>query len=319
MFKNIATALSVGAITVSLSSVVLAHEVDLTALPLNDGYTTSSPRVGSVFACQTRFNPNAPGAQRSGSWIHEASGTFDLAAKPVVDGTVNHVSELEIALSVGRLTISGNALPDHSTGVFPVSRTDDAFFYDRNPNSIRTHRFQTTLPANPEFSDSVNCVPMGAIGIMLTGAVLFNALDARGDNALAHEILDSCQGHPQRTGLYHYHGQSPCQDNVAPETEHSALVGYAFDGFGIYGKRGDRGVELHTADLDVCHGHVGAVQFNGDLRSIYHYHATADYPYTVSCFRGTMVTVAALAEEPSRQGGPSGHRPPNGRPPPPRR
>lgn len=319
LFKIIATALGVGALTALLSSAVIAHEVDITALPLNDGYTTTSPRVGSVFACQSRFNPNAPGAQRSGSWIDEASGTFNLAAKPIVDGAVNHVSELELTLSGNRLTISGNALPNHSTGVFPVSRTDDAYFFDRNPNNIRAHHFQTTLPADPEYSDSVNCVPMGAIGIMLTGAVLFNALDARGDNALAHEILDSCQGHPQRTGLYHYHGQSPCQDNAAPETEHSALVGYAFDGFGIYGNRGDGGVELHTDDLDVCHGHVGVVQFNGEMRSTYHYHATADYPYTVSCFRGTVVGVAALAETSSRQGGRNDHRPQNRRPPPPRR
>jgi len=308
LFGKTATTLSIGAMIASLSSVVLAHEVDLSALPLNDGYTTSSPRVGSVFACQSRFNPNAPGAQRSGSWINEASGTFNLTAKPTVDGAATHVSELDLVLSGRRLTISGNALPDHTTGTFPVSRTDDAYYFDRNPNSIRAHIFQTTLPADPEFSDNVNCVPMGAIGIMLTGAVLFNALDARGDNALAHEILDSCQGHPQRSGLYHYHGQSPCQTDVASETEHSALVGYAFDGFGIYGKRGDGGVELHTGDLDACHGHVGAVQFNGEMRTIYHYHATVDYPYTVSCFRGTVVSVAALAEAP-----------PEGRSRPPRR
>jgi len=318
LFEKTATALSLGAMIASLSSVVWAHEVDLTSLPLNDGYTTSSPRVGSVFACQSQFNPNAPGAQRSGSWINEVSGAFDLTAKPTVDGAVKHVSELELTLSGDHLTISGNALPDHSTGVFPVFRSDDAYYFDRNPNSIRAHNFQTTLPANPELSDSVNCVPMGAIGIMLTGAVLFNALDARGANALAHEILDSCQGHPQRSGLYHYHGQSPCQTDVASETEHSALVGYAFDGFAIYGKRGDGGVELHSGDLDVCHGHVGPVQFNGEMRTIYHYHATMDYPYTVSCFRGTVVSVAALAEAPPRQGGRNDHRPREGRSRPPR-
>ena len=282
---------------------VSAHTVDLTGLPLRDGDVSSSPRVGSVYACQTRFNPNAPGAQRSGDWLNETDGTFDLTQKPTIDGHVVHVSELEIAIAGAHRRITGNALPDHTTGQFPVARSDDAYYYDRNPNRIQAHRFQTSLPLDPTFDESPNCVPMGAIGIMLTGAVLFNALDARGENALAHEILDACQGHPQRSGLYHYHGKSPCQDDPAASTEHSALIGYAFDGFGIYGYHGEGGVMLTSADLDVCHGHVGPVLIDGQMQTSYHYHATPDYPYTVSCFRGEPVSVAGLAE----RGGPPNH------------
>jgi YHYH protein len=282
-----------------------AHTVDLTSLPLRDGDVSSTPRVGSVFACQARFNPNAPGAQRSGDWLNEAAETFDLTRKPTVDGHVVHVSELEIAIAGVHRQITGNALPNHATGQFPVARSDDAYYYDRNPNRIQAHRFNAALPLYPIVADRPSCVPMGAIGIMLTGAVLFNALDARGENALAHEILDVCQGHPQRSGLYHYHGKSPCQDDPAPANEHSTLIGYAFDGFGIYGYHGEGGAMLSSADLDVCHGHVGAVMIDGQSQTTYHYHATPDYPYTVSCFRGEPVSVAALAERvgPPQRGG----------------
>ena len=34
-------------------------------------------------------------------------------------------------------------------------------------------------------------------------------------------------------------------------------MGYAIDGFGIFGRYGDGGKALTSADLDECHGHVG--------------------------------------------------------------
>jgi hypothetical protein len=44
---------------------------------------------------------------------------------------------------------------------------------------------------------------------------------------------------------------------------------------------------LSTADLDECHGDTHSITWDGAAVSLYHYHATADYPYTLSCFRGT--------------------------------
>ena len=43
---------------------------------------------------------------------------------------------------------------------------------------------------------------MGPIGFLLTGGVFFNALDAQGKDAVAHEVQDRCQGHPERSGAY---------------------------------------------------------------------------------------------------------------------
>ncbi|MCE7997909.1 MAG: YHYH protein [Rhodobiaceae bacterium] len=286
---------SVCAAFLTILSGVHAHTVDLRSLPLGDGQVSQEPRVGSVYACQTRFNPNAPGARRTGDWLNETAGTFDLTRKPTVDGNVVHLSELEIAISGTTRIVSGNGLPDHPTGQFPIARTDDAYFYDRNPNSIRAHTYSVSLPLNPVIASRPSCLPMGAIGIMLTGAVLFNALDARGENALAHEILDRCQGHPQQSGLYHYHGKSPCQDDPTPAQDHSTLIGYALDGFGIYGYHGEGGQPLASSDLDECHGHIGSVMINGEMQTVYHYHATPDYPYTLSCFRGVPTSIAGLS------------------------
>ena len=125
--------------------------------------------------------------------------------------------------------------------------------------------------------------------MLIDGAYFFNALDGPGRDAVAHEIQDECDGHPERTGAYHYHSLSVCVEDAEPDagSEHSPLVGYAIDGFGIYGHYGEDGETLTNSDLDECHGHTHEVEWDGENMELFHYHSTFEYPYTVGCFRGT--------------------------------
>ena len=129
---------------------------------------------------------------------------------------------------------------------------------------------------------------MGIIGVMISGVALFNAVDEQGRDAVAHEIQDKCDGHPQREGQYHYHSLSRCLES-AHVNGHSEMFGYALDGFGIYGRYGENGKELTDADLDECHGHTHEIMWDGKPVVMYHYHATREYPYTLGCFKGTPV------------------------------
>jgi hypothetical protein len=263
--------------------VAAAQQADTSHLPVGDGKISAVPRVGYVFSCQTEFHGG--GAQRTGDWVH-ADGTFDPAAKPVVQGKVEWPDHaFTLALAGETRNVTGNDLPDHATGTFPISASDPAAQYDRNPNSIAAQPLLYKLPANPVAAAAPACVGMGPIGFLLTGVYLFNALDAQGRDAVAHEIQDLCHGHPERRGAYHYHSLTNCLDD--PGTGHSRLVGYAVDGFGIYGMRGEDGKVLHDADLDACHGHTHAIQWDGRTVVMYHYHATAEYPYVIGCFHGT--------------------------------
>ncbi len=54
---------------------------------------------------------------------------------------------------------------------------------------------------------------------------------------------------------------------------------------------GEAGKTLTNADLDECHGHTHAVMWDGTMQTIYHYHFTAEFPYTVSCYKGSPVRV----------------------------
>ncbi|MEZ4672110.1 MAG: YHYH protein [Anaerolineae bacterium] len=268
---------------------------DLTRLPLGDYKLSNSAQIGYVYRCGTGANAGIGGAQVDGPWI-KADGTFDFTAKAIVDGDVawpQHTLTIRLDADIRR--IEGNDLPDHTTGIYPISTNDDAYQYDRNPNRIGEQSLVYALPANPTVAAQPHCLTPGAVGVLTTGVVIFDALDALNRDAVAHETQDHCQGHPEVTGEYHYHSLTDCLKDEG--VGHSALVGYALDGFGIYGVRGENGDILTNADLDECHGHTHEVEWDGRSVSMYHYHATYEFPYTVGCFRGVPV----VSNQPNNQ------------------
>jgi hypothetical protein len=276
-------------------------DVDLTRLEVGDGKYTTSPQVGYVYTCQTNFNFNGTGGQgATGNWLN-GDGTWDATKKAVVDGSVTWPSSFTVSLQGDQRVLTGNDLPDHATGNFPISSSDDAYTYDRNPNSIKEQSITLSLPVNPTAAARPNCIG-GEVGIMLSGVVLFNAFDAQANDAPVHEVQDACDGHPQVSGFYHYHNLSDCIEDNA--TGHSALMGYAFDGYGIYGYYGEDGSEMTNEDLDECHGHTHAIEWDGQMVEMFHYHATHAFPYVVGCFHGTAAVRALSAGGGQGGGGP---------------
>lgn len=271
--------------TTTTGTTTTAAPVSLKALPLGDGHVGTTPQVGYVDACQTSFNGG--GAFHAGPWIH--GSTWDETAKLAVQGSVKWPqASYHVSVTGNQRIITTMDVPvNFTTGIFPISASDPAYAYDRNPNSIQPQSITYTLPATPTVAASPSCVNMGSIGILSDGVVLFNALDAGGRDAAAHEVLDSCGGHPERTGQYHHHDIPPCL--LATVTGSSTLVGYALDGFGIYVERDAQGNLLTNADLDACHGRTSTITWDGQQVSMYHYVATAEYPYTVGCYKGTPI------------------------------
>lgn len=277
----------------SESKVSAGNPLDPKHLPLGDGKYSTSARKGYVMRCGG--GSGGPGffgggAFKDGPWIHSdgaSGGTWDSTAKATVDGDVEWKNfHYEIMVEGGKRKLVGNGLPNHHTGTFPISPESEAFKYDRNPNHINEVQVVYELPLTPQAANDPSCLTPGAIGVMKSGAAIFDGLDAQGKDAPAHEIQDKCSGHPERSGQYHYHNLSNC---IAEKQtgKHSELVGYALDGFGIFGLYGEDGKELTDADLDECHGHVHEILWDGRMVNMYHYHATREYPYTMGCFKGT--------------------------------
>jgi YHYH protein len=258
-------------------------------LPVGDGKISNEAKSGFVFSCQQRFPSNPPGAFKAGAWLN--SSTWEPSKKPVVDGAVTWPNaQVQIKLEAAKRTVTANNLPTHSTGIFPIQSSDDAYQFDRNPNSIRAQRIKLELMANPVLASGPSCLPMGLIGFTVTGVAVYNALDAGGRDAGAHEIQDACNGHPERSGQYHYHDWSACLPDKPDQNQaskHSDLIGYALDGFGLYGLKTLDGKDITNSSLDECHGHTHAIAWDGKTQPLYHYHLTRAYPYTLGCFRGT--------------------------------
>ena len=266
-----------------------ADTFDVTRIPLGDGKVSTSPEVGYVYSCTTSFRGG--GAAHTGGWIH--GDTWNLNEKVAVSGSIAWPNAVFSAVVEGaRRFITGNGLPTNSrTGVFPIKSSDLASAYDRNPNSIEAQDVSYALPANPTFAASASCVPMGAIGIALNGVAIYNALDDAGRDAVAHETQDSCDGHPQSAGEYHYHGPSSCMPNA---TKRNTIVGYALDGFPITSMYDAAGHYYTDADLDACHGMTSTyTDASGNTKTGYHYVLTQEYPYTIGCFKGTPVLAHA--------------------------
>lgn len=265
-----------------------AGAVDPVAVPLGDGYVSSGPRVGYVDSCTTTFS--GAGAQAEGPWIDAASHTWDPQAKAAVEGSVRWPGAyMRERVAHGKRVLSFDDLPLHdTTGTFPIASTDPAYRYDHNPNSIRAQAFRWRLPLHPRAARSPHCTSGGPIGVLDDGVVLYNALDAGGRDAVAHEVQDRCDGHPAGSGTYHHHDIPACILTRAPNGR-ATLVGYALDGYGIYVEKDARGDLPTNRGLDACHGRTSRVRFDGRETRVYHYVATTEYPYVVGCFHGKPI------------------------------
>lgn len=272
---------------------LLPEAVDITKLPFgganilvrNQGI--SQPDLLSLWLCG--LPSDGAGNSDASDWTN-ADGTWDYTRKPIVDGNVTWISEFNVSLDgMGNRVITGNALPDHPTGVFPIDRASLAGRYDGNPNIISSHEVLYVFPAIPEIAQEPSCVFFGPSGISLSGSAIYHGASTLGNDAAAHEMLDRFGGHTDGTETYHYHFPSPDLQGHIDEHDagHSTLMGYILDGFGIYGPYGEEGELLSSEDLDECHGHTHPILWDGEMINLYHYHWTYDFPYNLGCFKGT--------------------------------
>jgi len=129
------------------------------------------------------------------------------------------------------------------------------------------------------------------VGLALDGVPIF--ADAPSVLDTGHlPALDPCGGHIDPGGWYHWHTTSTDIESVYEHAHinvnceisqsSSALFGYAFDGFAMYGSRDMDGTVPN--DLDNCGGHFGATQHTADGE--YHYHSTSTFPNLPQCLSG---------------------------------
>jgi YHYH protein len=150
------------------------------------------------------------------------------------------------------------------------------------------------IPNAPVKADKVTDLgTVASVGVALDGVPIF--ADAPSVLDTGHlPALDTCGGHIDPGGWYHWHGTATDIDAVYKKSAldaHCGLAqaanaqfGYAFDGYAMFGTADADG--SMPSDLDSCRGHTGptAAHTEGE----YHYHATADFPNLPKCLTGVQ-------------------------------
>jgi hypothetical protein len=202
------------------------------------------------------------------------------------------------------MIVHAKNLPNHPTAEFPER-------FRGNPSYIQEHDYTYYLPLEPvrnprsvamDKTNSNRALPMGAIGIAINGVVFYNPFDAGGMDAT--DMMDRCCGHPSPDNRYHYHKYPVCVKSpfVDEGEEHSPLIGWAFDGFPIYGPYESKGVMAK----DYQDNPLNDFNIHYDEVHGWHYHVTpGQYPYVIGGYWGEV--------DPRNRG--RGGRGPGGRPP----
>ncbi len=236
--------------------------------------------------------------------VSKAVGAGGAYAKPTLSATCEG----------DEVVIKSNTIPHYT-------------FVAMTPNPLKVVDNTYRIPRSPKQAAATTAIPLlGRIGVAVNGMPLFGpneagtpAESAWGD-PVYNQITDECTGHT--AAEYHYHAlQQQCLTAASMVAEPwklaapdpmvaSPVLGYALDGFPIYGpyeckdaacsaviemksgydqiadpKKDAWKAYKHAGSaaadrLDTCNGHVGP---GGD----YHYHATAGFPYILGCYRGT--------------------------------
>lgn len=189
-------------------------------------------------------------------------------------------------------------LPDHKSAYYATTNplyeaysglTFGGNTFNKNPNLIVEQTGTFKIPLNPAVNSAHPATPLGPIGVAINGVALFNQY-AGPSRPLTAEItsFDKYYGHPQQSGMYHYHVEPLFLTTV--KSTKSGLMGFLLDGFPVYGPQEENGTTVTSSLLDDYHGHTHAtIDYpNG----IYHYHFTEDAPYlNGNGFYGTPGTV----------------------------
>ena len=201
-----------------------------------------------------------------------AAALLAVSAAPATKPAHPFRDNVKVEVTDDLFIVRSNGIPDHTTGEFPNRN---------NPNRILPQNYTFKIPRHPKPADKPGQLPMGPIGVAVNGVPFYNPYNAEGADASKNEVFDECCGHPDPLGRYHYHIYPRCIHTsfTDPAGQHSPLIGYAFDGYAIYGPNGSGGKP--PTDLDSCNGHTDATRG-------YHYHVTNKFPYILGGYHGVV-------------------------------
>ena len=207
-----------------------------------------------------------------------------------------------------------NGIPNHPVAaeyVMPdagstcnVTATADCTHVEPAAQAIQAGPVDVTITTRPQKVPETVSIKAGPMGVLISGSPVYNPFEGDGTTIAMNSnftltdaqgqqvpFLDSCNAHPapHPIGMYHYHGLPTCVTaQVDQPNGPSHIIGYALDGFPVYGDRDINGEQIKPETLDVCNGIESPTpEFP---KGIYHY-VLLDVPTvqsTIRCLHGKL-------------------------------
>ena len=211
----------------------------------------------------------------------------------------------------GQALLSGDTYPDHEllTGIVGTNEQ----------TVVPAVNYTSPIPLAPTLTTEAKTRD-AALGVAVNGVPIYDYTGGgeMSQDDLAHyqaqhdtvatQQLDVCGGHAGRGDDYHYHATPTCMMQMMLNAGPTAIIGWAFDGFPIYGALNPNGTEIAEGALDICNGQP-------DETFGYRYHATEEAPYIIQCIMGEVADMRDLPRVPPLSDGAGGRGAEAGRPP----
>lgn len=274
-------------------------------------------------------------------------GTYDSSVTDV-GNSLSFTGDITITATDTTCTISSNDIPNHDFNDAGSSFATDVAEISK----------EFEFPINPSAANSTTELDLGVVNVILLNGVVVDILPAAcydvGDEPLGREMIgcgsdeidnpwrydpmsslnsfgtDSHNAHVQPDGTYHYHGNPVAlfAQDCTTATAASPVIGFAADGFPVYGSCIDSGngnivkvtsswalktgTRQTVASYTTPVGGTGNVdsntydgQFRGDyeytanqgdldecngmtVNGQYGYYVTDTFPWIVNCYKGTV-------------------------------
>ena len=234
---------------------------------------------------------------------YQAAAFLDIRKAPGPGGTYP-APELSARCEGGELIVESNGMPHYE-------------YISVSPNPLSVQNWEYHIPLEPIEAAAPTAIPLlGDVGVIINGMPIYGPNEAAIPPDLAwgdpvyNGLMDDCLGHTGGDNDYHYHALLvECFFGDAPSDEPSPILGFAFDGYPIYGpldcldadctevvefKSGYEQIAPPRTDawdnhryvesddptvLDECNGRMAA-------DGTYRYHATSEWPYVLGCYHG---------------------------------
>lgn len=262
MRERTTMALAAGAITLALFSCTQGPEV-----PGGDATTGGGGVMTTTASTTSTSSSGGPGSRCEVISASIAEAGFDSEVTVHCDGKLAYVV--------------GDTCPAHDkmTGITGTN--------EQVPIPAPGHESPIPLAPTP---GTTMFTTDGALGVAVNGVPIYDYTSAGMNDVTKYDPaadtkkqgqLDKCNGHAGRGDDYHYHAAPTCMIAAMKNKGPAAILGWALDGYPIYGDENPDGSAIAKGELDACNSRE-------DSTFGRRYHTSEAPPYIVQCLVGQV-------------------------------